>query len=123
MSADSQYRFATMNYSRLRREKEAKMSSPLIDRLRNFTAGIKGISAANRSGLLEIARLLEQEQQEREEAARFALQFYADKKRYESSNALAIPDDPYTELSAPYMQDIYRDWGEFARSALRTMGK
>jgi len=97
--------------------------SEAIQRLAKFIPGIKGISESNRKGLLNIVKMLEREQQDRERAARFALEFYADEKRHAASNERSFEGDPYTEPGEPYMYDVGRDWGELARSALRTLNK
>ena len=94
-----------------------------IEQFKNFIPSIKGISDSNRKGLNHIAMLLEREQKEREASVRFALEFYADKKRYAGPNQRATPDDPYTQLGASYMLDAHRDCGEIARSALRALDK
>lgn len=94
-----------------------------LKQLRHFIPTIKGISASNRAGLLHIASLLEQERIDREEQARHALEFYAQRKRYEGSNSRAEADDPYTPIGSSYMQDVYRDGGDLARMALRELSK
>jgi len=97
--------------------------SEAIQRLAKFIPGIKGISESNRKGLLNIVKMLEREQQDRERAARFALEFYADEKRHADGKRRSFEDDPYTEPGAPYMHNVHRDWGKLARSALRTLNK
>lgn len=94
-----------------------------IEQLRKFIPSIKGISNSNREGLLHIAGLLEKEANERDEAAKHALVFYADEKRHASSNTPAPDDDLYTDAGEPYMYDVFRDWGNLARQALKTLGK
>jgi hypothetical protein len=97
--------------------------SKAIKQLNQFIPGIKGISASNRQGLLHIAKLLEQEEKDRESQSRFALAFYAQRRRYEGSNGRPEKDDPYTPEGAPYMQDVHRDGGDLARTALRELNE
>jgi hypothetical protein len=93
--------------------------SDALTRLRQFIPSIKGISDSNRTGLLHLVDLLEREKYEWGATATHALTFYADPQRYKGANCRPFDDDPYTEPGAPYMQDIHRDGGELAKSALK----
>lgn len=94
--------------------------SETIEQLKRFIPTIKGISGSNRKGLLHLATLLEREQTE---VVEHTLRFYADPVRYASSNARPLDADPYTEAGAAYMQDIRRDYGALAQTALAALGK
>ncbi len=50
-----------------------------------------------------------------------ALEFYADENRYRGSNQRNDGSDPYTKSDAAYMQDVNRDNGEIARTALASV--
>jgi hypothetical protein len=91
-----------------------------LEQLKRFIPTIKGISDSNRRGLL---CLVEQAERELEETAVFALNFYADRTRYESDNARAEKDDPYTQPGEPYKHSVGRDWGGLARTALNDLSK
>lgn len=49
---------------------------------------------------------------------RWALEFYADFRRYEGANQRPLEDDPYSKPDAAYIQDVTRDRGGIARAAL-----
>jgi hypothetical protein len=86
-----------------------------IEQLKKFIPTIKGISESNRKGLLHLASLLEREQVD---VVEHTLRFYADPARYQGSNGTPFEGDPYTEVGASYMQDVFRDHGALAWSAL-----
>lgn len=76
--------------------------------LRKLCAERDTLRTANQRLEGEVARLRE------------ALEFYADPVRYQGGNQPHESPDKYTKPNAPYLQDITRDYGDIARSALST---